>query len=134
MSSKPSQTPAAPRDEETVPASCPASSPWAHGSSAVPLKLAQSDFPPAELVRPTGPPDSCAPTRWNLLLGRLLLRACPCGSNLDACPGCQVRPWCRCAHGHTGSATAVEAHFWWLLALLLGQVLYSLLTARLHRG
>jgi len=94
--------------------------------------LPQSDLPPAEAVLSLDSPEASAPTWLNLLLGQLLLRACPCGSKVDACPGCQVGPLCHCAHGHLRAAARVEARFWLVLALTAGLALYSMLTPALH--
>ena len=95
--------------------------------------LGQSDFPPAEVVSAAESPQPSQPTWLNLLTGRLVLRACPCGSNLDACKVCQLGPLCHCAHGHLRSAAVIESRFWLTVALIVGVVLYTLLSAQVHR-
>lgn len=102
-------------------------------ASAWPQTLAQSDYPPAEAVLPLDSPQPSAPTWLNLLLGQFILRACPFGSKVESCKGCQLRPLCQCAHGRARAAAVVEANFWLVVAFSVGLALFCLLTSALHR-
>jgi hypothetical protein len=65
-----------------------------------------------------------------LLLGRLILRACPSGSKVQVCEGCHLRPLCKCAQEHFRAAAAVEGKFWALIALAAGlALLYALISS-----
>ena len=98
-----------------------------------PQTLAQSDYPPAEAVLPLDSPQPSAPTWLNLLLGQFILRACPSGSKVESCKGCQLQPLCQCAHGRARAAAVVEANFWLVVAFSVGLALFCLLTSALHR-
>jgi len=78
---------------------------------------------------PAGEPRKSALRLLRLLLGRLILRACPSGSEVNVCEGCHLRALCKCAHEDFRAAATVERRFWAIMAFSAGLVLvYALIS------